>query len=133
MLLTRRMEFSAAHRLWRSDWNEARNREVFGSHAGEAVYGHNYALEVTLAGPVDPESGMLMDLKRLKEVMEAEVGQRFDHRNLNEEAEHFRDRPPTLENLAAVIFELLDAALPAGLLHRVRLHATPDLGVEVAR
>jgi 6-pyruvoyltetrahydropterin/6-carboxytetrahydropterin synthase len=127
------MEFSASHRLWRADWDEARNREVFGPTAGREEYGHNYVLEVTLQGEVDPETGMLMDLKELKEVLEHVVGEPFDHRNLNNDTPHFRDRPPTAENLGQLIFELLDRALPEGLLARVRLAPTEDLWVEVRR
>ncbi len=133
MLLTRRIDFSASHRVWRPDWGEERNRQVFGPHSSGAGHGHNYALEVTLRGPIDEDTGMLIDLKRLKQVMDSEVGARFDHRNLNEDTPYFQDRVPTAENFARVIFDLLDAALPEGLLHRVRLSPTPDLSVEVVR
>lgn len=133
MLLTRRIDFSASHRCWRPDWDEQRNREVFGPRSGFAGHGHNYRLEVTLRGPVDEETGMLIDLKQVKDVLDAEVAARFDHRNLNEDTPYFQERVPTAENFARVIFELLDAALPAGLLHRVRLSPTPDLSVEVTR
>jgi 6-pyruvoyltetrahydropterin/6-carboxytetrahydropterin synthase len=96
-------------------------------------YGHNYVLEVSVSGPPDPETGMLIDLKRLKEIVEREVAARFDHKYLNEDTEFFRDRAPTAENLARVIFDLLDAALPGKLLARVKLWPTPDLCVEVCR
>ncbi len=124
------MDFSASHTLWRPGWDEARNREAFGERAH---YGHNYALFVTVRGPLDPETGMVIDLKQLKDIMEAEVAGRFDHKNLNADTELFRDRPPTPENLARVIFELLDRAIPDRLLHSVRLCPTDDLFVEVAR
>jgi 6-pyruvoyltetrahydropterin/6-carboxytetrahydropterin synthase len=127
------MEFSASHRLWRADWDEARNREVFGPQAGLKEYGHNYALEVTLRGEVDPQTGMVMDLKELRDLLEREVGQRFDHRNLNKDTPYFRDRAPTAENLARVVFDLLDKALPGRLLEGVRLAPTEDLWVEVRR
>jgi 6-pyruvoyltetrahydropterin/6-carboxytetrahydropterin synthase len=133
MLITRRMEFSATHRLWRSDWDESRNKEVFGPRADRRQHGHNYVLEVTLRGPVHPETGMVMDLKALKDVLSNEVETRFDHRNLNEDTDYFRDRAPTAENLAGVLFEVLDRALPGGLLDRVRLSPTDDLSVEVTR
>ena len=113
------MDFSASGRLERC----AERRE----------FGHNFALEVTLSGEPDPETGMVMDLKRLKEIMAREVEARFDHRNLNDDTPFFSDRPPTPENLAQVIFGLLDAALPEGMLHGVKLWPTDDLGVEVAR
>ncbi len=119
MLITRRMEFSAAHQVEPADL--------------PASHGHNYSLEVSLRGPVDEQTGMLIDLKHLKDVMDAEIGGRFDHRNLNEDTPYFRDHPPTGENFASLIFELLDAALPAGLLYRVRLAPAEDHWVEVTR
>ncbi len=126
------MDFSAAHRLARADWSEARNQAVFGL-AGATTTGHNYVLEVTVQGAADDETGMLIDMKELKQIMEAEVGERFDHRNLTEDTPYFSDRAPTPENFAAVLFELLDAALPQGLLYEVRLSPTEDLTVEVRR
>jgi 6-pyruvoyltetrahydropterin/6-carboxytetrahydropterin synthase len=131
--ITRRTEFSASHRLWRADWDEARNQQVFGSDAGEKEYGHNYVLEVTLRGDVDAETGMVLDLKELKGVLAREVEARFDHRNLNRDLPFFRDQAPTAENVARVIFDLLDRALPTGLLEGIRLSPTPDLCVEVRR
>jgi 6-pyruvoyltetrahydropterin/6-carboxytetrahydropterin synthase len=127
------MDFSAAHTLWRPDWDDARNRAVYGSAASSLGHGHNYELEVTIRGDVDPDTGMVIDLKELKEIMSAEIEARFDHRNLNEDTECFRSTPPTAENLATVIFELLDRALPGELLYGVRLRPTPDLCVEVTR
>ncbi len=106
---------------------------MFGDGPGSGEYGHNYTLEVSLRGPIDSSTGMVMDLKRLKEIMEREVGSRFDHRNLNRDTDYFEDRAPTPENLASVIFDLLDAAVPDDLLFRVRLFPTEDLWVEVTR
>ena len=133
MLLTRRIDFSASHRVWRADWDEARNRQAFGPRASGAGHGHNYTLEVTLRGPVDEATGMLVDLKDLKRVLDREIGARFDHRNLNEDTPYFRELAPTAENFARVIFDLLDVALPAGLLPRVPLTPTPDPSVSVTR
>ena len=116
MLLTRKMEFSASHRIWREDWSEAQNRAVLGATSRSVSHGHNYVLEVTLDGSTDAETGMVMDLKQLKDVMEAEIGRRFDHRDLTADTPYFRERPATAENVAGVVFELLDAALPAGLI-----------------
>lgn len=133
MLLTRRMEFSSSHRLWREDWDEARNRAVLGPRAAPSSHGHNYELEVTVQGRVDPETGMVIDLKRLKDVMDAEIGERFDHRDLNDDTGLFATRPATAEVFAGVIFALLDGALPAGMLSRVVLRPTPDYEAECAR
>jgi 6-pyruvoyltetrahydropterin/6-carboxytetrahydropterin synthase len=131
--ITRRLEFCASHRLCRADWSDEQNRDAFGERAGRKERGHNYTLEVTLRGPADPETGMLMDLKALKGVLEREVEGRFDHRNLNLDTPCFRDRAPTAENFAWVLFEILDGALPPGLLERVRLSPTEDLIVEATR
>jgi len=133
MRVTRRMEFSSSHRLWRDDWDEARNRRVFGARASREPHGHNYTLDVTLAGPVDETTGMVLDLKRLKEVMEVEVGGRFDHLNMNLDTPYFATAPATAENVARVIFALLDAALPEGLLESVSLEPVDSLRVEVTR
>jgi 6-pyruvoyltetrahydropterin/6-carboxytetrahydropterin synthase len=129
--LTRRAVFSASHRLYRPDWDASRNREVFGRASSPHSHGHNYELEVTLVGPVDAETGMLVDLKWLKEVIEQEVEARFDHRDLNDDTPFFRTTPPTAEQLASVIFGLLAKALPAGLLSSVKLRPTRDFEVEV--
>jgi 6-pyruvoyltetrahydropterin/6-carboxytetrahydropterin synthase len=106
---------------------------VFGEEAGRRQFGHNYVLEVALCGPLDPETGMVMDLKRLKEILEREVADRFDHANLNEDTEYFRERAPVPEAFAQLLFELLDAAIPGELLHSVRLSPTTELTVEVTR
>src|SRR5687768_9506280 len=82
---TRRVHFSAAHRLHRSDWSDERNREVFGDCANPNWHGHNYEIDVTVEGPVDPETGFLMDLKDLKELLERRVLVDVDHKNLNTE------------------------------------------------
>jgi 6-pyruvoyltetrahydropterin/6-carboxytetrahydropterin synthase len=97
------------------------------------THGHNWELEVTLSGPVNAETGMVIDLKDLKEVMEREIEARFDHRSLNDDTAFFRERPPTPEGFAALVFELLDKALPSGLLQRIRLSPTRDLTIEVDR
>lgn len=125
--------FSASHRVWREDWSAEKNREVFGATASPSPHGHNYELWVCIEGPVDPETGMLVDLKWLKEVIEREVEARFDHRDLNRDTPFFRDTPPTAERVAQVIFGLLDRALPPGLLRAVRLRPRPGLEVEASR
>jgi 6-pyruvoyltetrahydropterin/6-carboxytetrahydropterin synthase len=116
MRITRRMDFSASYR-------DAEGR----------THGHNYVLEVTLSGPIDPATGMVIDLKHLKDVMELEIDRRFDHRSLSDDVPYFKDRPATPENFAQLIFELLDRALPPRLLERVALSPTRDLRVEVER
>jgi 6-pyruvoyltetrahydropterin/6-carboxytetrahydropterin synthase len=127
--LTRSIEFSASLRWWRSDLSAEENRRRFGRRA--AQHGHNYRLEVTLRGEPDPVTGMLMELGELKAILDQEIGERFDHKDLNADTPFFEKEPPTPENLALVIFRLLAAALPAGRLERIRLHPEPDLWVDV--
>ena len=126
--LTRAAEFSASLRLVLPDLSEAENRKLFGAKASQ--HGHNYRLEVTLRGKPDPVTGMVMDLKQLDDVIEREVMTRLDHRDLNRDTGFFEKRPPTPENLVQVIRELLAAALPAGLLDRIRLYQDAELWVD---
>jgi len=127
--ITRAIDFSSSLRYWRPDLSEAENRDLFGAAAGH--HGHNYRLEVTLRGVADPLTGMLMDLKEVKEVLESEVMARFDHRDLNGDTPFFADRIPTPENFSQVIWDLLVDAFPQGMLSRVRLIQDPDLWVDV--
>ena len=121
MRVERRSVFSASHRLWRPEWSPERNRRVFGPSASPYSHGHNYTLVVAVEGEVDPESGMVVDLKWLKQRIRRAVEDRFDHRDLNDDTPYFRDRPPTAENVARVIWELLDPALRPYRLASVRL------------
>ena len=127
--LTRAVEFSTSLRYWNPDLGEAENRERFGRKASR--HGHNYRLEVTLAGEPDPVTGMVIDLKDLQEVIDREVMARFDHRDLNQDTPYFEKEPPTPENLARVIERLLRASLPSGLLHGIRLFEDADTSVEL--
>ena len=127
--LTRAIDFAASLRYQRSELSEEQNRRLFGRRA--AQHGHNYRLEVTLRGEPDPRTGMVMDLKDLQEILDVEVMARFDHRDLNRDTPYFEKQPPTPENFARVIHGLLAAALPQGLLDRIRLEQDADLWVEV--
>lgn len=111
--LTRRVRFSAAHRYRKPDWDEARNRRIFGLCAGESFHGHNYVCSVTVAGPIDPVTGFVVSLDALDAVLEREIMARFDHRNINVEVPEFADGKlvPTGENLAAFILERVQRAL----------------------
>ena len=129
MRLTRAIDFAASLRYRRPELTEEENRRLFGRHA--AQHGHNYRLEVTLRGEPDPRTGMVMDLKELKEILEREIMARFDHRDLNADTPFFEKLPPTPENFARVIYELLREALPEGLLDRIRLEQDADLWVEL--
>lgn len=128
---TRLVHFSAAHRLHRSDWSDERNAEVFGDCSNPNWHGHNYEIEVTVEGPVDPETGFVMDLKRLKGLVEERVLSDVDHKNLNTEVEWLDGILPSTENVAVAIWDRLTTELPAGVrLAKVLLRETPRHWVE---
>ena len=126
--LTRAVDFATSLRYWRPDLSDAENRALFGRFASQ--HGHNYRLEVTVQGEPDPVTGMVMDLKDLKAVIEREISARFDHRDLNRDTSFFEKIPPTPEHFASVIYGLLRAAL-GDRLHGVRLRQDEDLWVDV--
>ena len=105
--LTRRETFSAAHRLWSDDLSEAENRELFGPCAYDHGHGHNYVLEVTLRGPVDPATGILVNLKEIRDVMHELIIGPVDHRHLNHDAPLTRGINPTAENLVVLFWNVL--------------------------
>jgi 6-pyruvoyltetrahydropterin/6-carboxytetrahydropterin synthase len=113
MRVCRRATFNAAHRLFRSDWSDEKNNAVFGKCNNPNYHGHNYTLEVWIDGQVDPETGYLIDLKIVKDLIGTEVQDRFDHRNLNLDCPEFANLNPTAENIAVVIWNLLRAKLDA--------------------
>lgn len=124
--ITHRAVFSAAHRLYRDDLSPEANQSIFGKCATPFGHGHNYDLEVTLKGPVSPESGMVMGLAELEAIVDREVISKFDHRNLNRDVEAMAGINPTAEHLVRVIWKQLEPALPAGLLHNVSCRETPN-------
>ena len=127
MLLTRKAEFSAAHYYWVDSWSEEENLRAFGKCANRNGHGHNYTLEVTVAGEVDPVSGFVVDLKALKEIMEREVVGVWDHRHLNLEIPEFKTALPTTENIAIAAWRRLEGKIPGAKLQRVRVYEMPDL------
>lgn len=127
VLTTKRFEFSAAHRYWNPDWNEEQNLAVFGKCTNPYGHGHNYVLEVTVRGPVDTVTGMVINVRELKRIVE-EVLRGFDHKHLNEDTPYFRDRQPTTENIVQVLWSLIEPRLPTGIsLHRLRLYETAGI------
>ena len=128
--LVRRYRFSASHRLHNAQFSEQENRRVYGKCNNPYGHGHNYVLEVTVAGEPDPATGMVLDLKELKDILQAEITDRMDHRFLNYEVPELAGKIPTCENIAAVIWRLLRPRITRGSLHRVRLYETPDLFVD---
>lgn len=127
--ITRAIEFSTSLRHALPGLSEEENRRRFGALSRR--HGHNYRLEVTLRGEPDPVTGMVLDLKELQDVLDREVMERFDHRDLNDDTPYFEKRVPTPENFARVLAELLREALPAGLLDRIRLYRDATFWVDV--
>jgi 6-pyruvoyltetrahydropterin/6-carboxytetrahydropterin synthase len=129
--ITRAIEFSSSLRYRLPDIPASENEALFGRAASS--HGHNYRLEVTLRGEPDRVTGMVMDLKALKDLLEREIEGRFDHRDLVADTPYFEKRVPTPENFALLLYQLLDAALPPGLLDAVRLYQDADCFVDVGR
>jgi len=129
--LTRRAEFSASHYYHNAAFTPEENLRLFGKCNNSNGHGHNYVLEVTVKGSVDPRSGFVVDLKQLKEIMNREVLDALDHRFLNKEVPEFLTLIPTTENIAIAIWRRLEPKLKSAQLHRVRVYETPDLFVDV--
>ncbi len=127
ILLTRKAEFSSAHFYWNDTISPEENYRIFGKCANRNGHGHNYTLEVTVAGEIDPVTGFVVDLKQLKDILEREVVSVYDHRHLNFEIPEFRTAIPTTENIAIAIWRRLAGKIPSAQLHRVRVFESPDL------
>jgi len=121
----RSAHFNAAHRLFREDWSDAKNLEVFGKCSNPHYHGHNYELVVGITGEVDVETGFLIDLKILKDIIKEEVENPFDHKNLNVEVADFKELNPTVENMAIVIWNKLRKRIDAEYEVSVKLFETP--------
>jgi 6-pyruvoyltetrahydropterin/6-carboxytetrahydropterin synthase len=130
MLITRRIEFSSSHFCRNPGWSAAENERVYGTAANPHGHGHNYVAEVTLSGHPDPVTGMVMDLKILKDILNREIVEPFDHRHLNFEVPPFDHVVPTPENIAVEMWRRLQPVIPG--LHTIRLYETADLFVEYA-
>ena len=128
----RKAHFNAAHRLHNKNWSEEKNKEIFGLCNNQYYHGHNYELEVKLGGTIDPDTGYLIDLKVLSDVIKEHVERKFDHKNLNLEVSEFFDLNPTAENIAVVIWKILRAQLDSKYDLSVRLYETPRNYVEYA-
>jgi len=136
--LTRRATFSASHYYWNPAWTAEKNEQVFGLCANRNGHGHNYTLEVTVAGEPDPVTGFVVDLKALKEIIERDVLADYDHRHLNLEVAEFAQTIPTTENIAIAIWNRLEPAIEAATrrtlsqarLTRIRVYETADIFAE---
>lgn len=107
MKVCRRVSLNAAHRLYRPDWSDEKNLEVFGKCSNPNFHGHNYIIETWLDGPIDPETGYVIDLKILKDILYKEILHRFDHRNLNLDCKEFEGIIPTAENITVIFWNIL--------------------------
>jgi 6-pyruvoyltetrahydropterin/6-carboxytetrahydropterin synthase len=135
VFLTRRATFSSSHYYWNENWSEEKNQQVFGRCANRNGHGHNYTLEVTVAGEPDRVTGFVVDLKGLKDVMEREVLSAFDHRHLNLEVPEFASGGmiPTTENIARAAWSRLEPVITAGggaKLSAIRVYETPEIFAE---
>lgn len=128
--VTRRLHFSAAHRLHNPAFSEQRNREVYGLCNNPNWHGHNYELEITVEGEVDPATGYVLDLKALRDLAEEAVIQDLDHRNLNLDVSWLEGVIPSTENLVVQIWHRLAPLVPSGRLTRLVLYETPRNYVE---
>tara|TARA_B110000908_G_C10172984_1_gene411826 strand:+ start:301 stop:714 length:414 start_codon:yes stop_codon:yes gene_type:complete len=123
--VSRKAHFNAAHRLYRKDWTDKKNDSVFGKCSNPNFHGHNYELIVSVTGPIDPNTGYVMDMKILKDYIKSEVEDAFDHKNLNLEVPEFFDTIPTAENIVVVIYKKLKKILSVDQSMEVVLYETP--------
>ena len=128
--VTRKAQFSASHRLYNPSWPNAKNSEVFGKCNNPNGHGHNYDIEVTVAGPLPPDTGMVIDLKRLADIIEAEIIDRVDHKHLNLDVDFLHGIIPTAENMAMAFWKILEPKITDGKLFAIRLHESGNNSVE---
>ena len=126
----RKEHFNAAHRLHNPSWDETKNDEVFGKCNNPNFHGHNYDLVVKIVGEPDPQTGYVIDLKKLSDIIKENVLQRFDHKNLNLDTKEFKDLNPTAENIAIVIYNILRERIDKKLEMQIRLYETERNFVE---
>jgi len=131
--ITKKFEFSASHRYWRNNWSAKKNKAVFQEGVSPYGHGHNYELHVTVGGQIDPDTGMIINLSELKKMVHTILLQ-FDHKFLNTDTPYFKERQPSAENIALVLFRLINeqlTPLPHMFLERIRLYERRDLYADV--
>tara|TARA_R110000787_G_scaffold274287_3_gene382184 strand:+ start:624 stop:1034 length:411 start_codon:yes stop_codon:yes gene_type:complete len=121
----RKSHFNAAHRLYRPDWDDDKNNAVFGKCNNPNFHGHNYELEVGVTGDINQETGFLIDIEELKTIIKVEVEDYLDHKNLNLDIPEFKELNPTMENIAVLIWDKLNASLLGRFKISVTLYETP--------
>jgi 6-pyruvoyltetrahydropterin/6-carboxytetrahydropterin synthase len=130
MYITRREVFSASHRLWNSELSEEQNIELFDKCANPNGHGHNFVLEVTVVGDIKNESGYVVDLKKLKNIIREEIISKVDHKHLNYDVDFLKDKIPTAENIARAFWRVLETKISEAKLSAIRLHETENNIVE---
>ena len=130
LTISRKAHFNAAHKLYRPDWSDEKNDSVFGKCANENFHGHNYDLTVSLTGKVDPETGYVYDLGKLKDIIKQEVEDYLDHKNLNLDIPEFKNLNPTAENIAILIYDRLINHFKPDYKLKITLFETPRNFVE---
>ena len=128
--VSRKAHFNAAHKLFRPDWNDSKNKEVFGKCANENYHGHNYELIVSLTGEINQETGYVYDLGKLKNIIKAEVEEYLDHKNLNLDIDDFNSSNPSAENIAVLIYNRLIPHFDDNYKLKITLYETPRNFVE---
>lgn len=123
--VSRKAHFNAAHRLYRKDWSDKKNSLIFGKCNNPNFHGHNYELIVSVTGEIDTETGYVIDIKTLKEIIKIEVEDAFDHKNLNIEVPEFKELNPTAENISVVIYNKIKPNLASHLELEITLFETP--------
>ncbi len=130
LTISRKAHFNAAHKLYRPDWSDEKNESVFGKCANDNFHGHNYDLTVSLTGKVDPETGYVYDLGKLKDIIKQEVEDYLDHKNLNLDIPEFKNLNPTAENIAILIYDRLINHFKPDYKLKITLYETPRNFVE---
>ena len=123
--VSRKAHFNAAHRLYRKDWSFEKNEEVFGKCNNPNFHGHNYELIVSVTGEIDKETGYVIDMKVLKDIIKSEVEDSFDHKNLNLEVSEFKSLNPTAENISVIIYNKIKPHIDKMLELEITLYETP--------
>jgi 6-pyruvoyltetrahydropterin/6-carboxytetrahydropterin synthase len=130
LYVTKRMEFSASHRLYNPTYSDAKNEEVYDKCNNFHGHGHNYVLEVTVKGVPDPDTGYVIDLKKLKKIISEVIIDKVDHKHLNYDVDFYKNVIPTVENMVVIIWRVLEDKLPSGKLHKIKIYETPNSIVE---
>lgn len=124
--ITRKVHFCASHRLFNPDFSDTRNEKVFGICNNQMGHGHNYELEVTVRGEIPKETGMVLDLKKLKDILQREIVNNVDHKNLNHDVDFLKNIIPTAENIAVIFWRILAEKIDNGTLYEIKLFESPN-------